>query len=54
MVNIYKTYETFKTKQIFTVIDKVKNYEDKELQKIVYKYRVLKLSFDSNELFGGS
>lgn len=53
-VNIYKTYETFKTKQIFTVIDKVKNYEDKELQKIVYKYRVLKLSFDGNELFGRS
>lgn len=53
-VNIYKTYETFKTKQIFTVIDKVKNYEDKELQKIVDKYRVLKLSFNGNELFGRS
>lgn len=52
--NIYKTYETFQTKQIFTVIDKVKSNKDKDLETIVDKYRVLKLSSNGNELFGKS
>lgn len=52
--NIYKTYKTFQTKQIFTVIDKIKSNKDKDLETIVNKYRVLKLSYNGNELFGKS
>lgn len=53
-VNIYKAYASFHDKQIFTVIDKVKSNENKNLQTIVDEHRVLHLSSGGNELFGRS
>lgn len=52
--NIYKTYASFKNKQIFTVIDKVTSNKNQDLKTIVDDHRVLHLSSDGNELFGRS
>lgn len=52
--NIYKTYISFKNKQIFTVIDKVTSNENTLLKTIVDEHRVLHLSSGGNELFGRS